>query len=228
LPSHSLLRVPTLEQSQLAQTLHDRFTSKPGKSFPLSSSASFAEDFSISADRMNYKKHQDLGSAIASESIHDISSDSRTSLLLCTERKLSAPSVTDTECEKSANASNQEESLQRKSVNCCKCGQVSRVITEGFCASPRVSSQSLNSCHRCEDLVYITDRQEYCNLHTIDEISMTNTQETTFNSQNGHTALPHDSQLQENDGVSRADIMTKIVTLIVIKYEHKVNHEILF
>jgi hypothetical protein len=214
LPSHSLLRVPTLEQSQLAQTLHERLTSKPGNSFPLSSNASFAEDFSISADRMNYKKCQDLESANASESIPDISSDSRTSHLLCSERKLSATSVTDTECKKSAMVSNQEQSLQRKAVSCSKCDQ-------GFCACSRVSSQSLSSCHGCEDLVYISDREKYCSLHTIGDILMTNTKET-FISRSSHTALAHDSQLQENDGVSRVSIVRKIhYTDVVTKYEHK-------
>jgi hypothetical protein len=214
LPSHSLLRVPTLEQSQLAQTLHERLTSKPGNSFPLSSNASFAEDFSISADRMNYKKCQDLESANASESIPDITSDSQTSQLLYSERKLSATSITDTECKKSAKASNQEQNLQRKAVSCSKCDQ-------GFSACSRVSSQPLSSCHGCEDLVYITDREKYCSLHTTDEILMTNTEET-FISQSGHTALAHDSLLQENDGVSRVNIMRKVrYTDIVTKYEHK-------
>lgn len=213
LPSHSLLRVPTLEQSQHAQTLHERLTSKPGKSFPLSSSATFDEDFSISAYRTNCKKCQDLESANASESIPDISSDSRTSQLLCSERKLSATSITDTECKKSAKASSQEESLQRKAINCHKCGQ-------GFCACSRVSSQSLSSCHGCEDSVCITDREEYCSLHTTDEILMTNT-EDTFISKSDHIVLPHDSQLQENDGVSRVSIRKIHYTNIVIKWKHK-------
>jgi hypothetical protein len=159
---------------------------------------------------MNCEKCQDLESANASESMPDISSDSRTSQLLSSERKLSATSITDTECKQSANASNREQSLQRKAVNYRKCDQ-------GFCACSRVSSQSLSSCHGCEDLVCITDREEYSSLHTTDEVLMTNT-EDTFISKSDHTALPHDSQLQENDGVSRVSIMTKILyTSIVIK-----------
>ncbi|PNF37287.1 hypothetical protein B7P43_G00421 [Cryptotermes secundus] len=182
LPSHSLLRVPTIEQSQHAQTLHERLTSKPGKSFfALSSSASFAEDFNISANRMNCEKCQGLESADASESIPDISSDSRTSQLLCSESKLSATSITDTESKNSAKASNQEQSLQREAVNC-----------------HRVSSQSLSSCHACENLVYITDKEEYPSLLTTDEILMTNT-EDTFISKSDHSALQHDSQLQKNE-----------------------------
>jgi hypothetical protein len=212
LPSHSLLRVPTLEQSQHAQTFHERLTSKPGKSFPLSSSVSFVEDFSISADRTNFEKCRDLESANASESMPDISSDSRTSQL-CSERKLSTTSITDTECKKSAKASNQEQSLRRKAVNCRKCDQ-------GFCACSVVFSQSLKSCHGCEELVCITDREEYCSLHTTDEILMTSTESIVI-SKSDHTALPHDSQLQENDGVSRVSIMRKILyTNIVIKWKH--------
>lgn len=214
LPSHSLLRVPTIEQSQHAQTLHERFTSKPGKSFALSSSASFAEDFSISVDRMNCEKCQDLESANASESIPDISSDSRTSQLLCSESKLSATSITDTEYKNSAKASNQEQSLQRQTVNCHKCGQ-------GFCACSRVSSQSLSSCHACEDLVCITDKEEYSSLLTTDENLMTNT-EDTFISKSDHSALQHDSQLQKNEEVSSVSIMRKIhYTNTVIKWKHK-------
>lgn len=199
--SHFLLRVPTLEQSQLAQTLHERLISKPGKNFPLSSTASFAEDLSISANRMNYKKCEDLEIANASESIHDISSDSRTSQMLYSERRLSETSVTDTDCKKSA-----KPSLQRKAVNCCECDQVSRMIAEGFSAPSKVSSQSLNFCHGCRDMVCITDRQDYSSLPTVDEMLMTNKEETNI-FQNGHSALPLDSQLAENDGVSRFSIM---------------------
>jgi hypothetical protein len=164
---------------------------------------------------MNCKKCQDLESANASESIPDVSCDSRTSQLLCSERKLSGTSITDTDCKKSGKASNREQSLQRKAVSCHKCDQ-------GFCACSRVSSQSLSSCHGCEDLVCITDREECCSLHATDEILMTNI-EDTFISKSDHTLLPHDSQLQENDGVSRVlSIIRKIhYTNIVIKWKCK-------
>jgi hypothetical protein len=204
LPSQSLLRVPTLEQSQLAQTLRKRLISKPGTSFPLSSSASF------SAARTNYRKHKYLESANASESIPDVSSDSQTSQLLCSERKLSETSITDTECRKSTIVSEQECSLQRKAANHCKCDQDSRMITEGFPAC----SKSLNACQGCEDLVHVNGRQQYCSLHTMDEILMTTEEETNI-SQNGHTALPLNSQLEENDGVSGVSIMRISVTLML-------------
>jgi hypothetical protein len=211
LPSQSLLRVPTIEQSQLAQTLHERLISKPGNNFPLSSSVSFAEDLSSSADRINYGKHQYLEGVKASESIADITSDSQTSQL-CSERILSGTSITDTECRKSANASEQECSLEKKPVNCYKDEQDSRRISEGFSACSKVSAQSLNCCQGCEDLVHVNGRQEYCSLHTMDEILMSNKEETNI-SQNGQTPLPLDSQLEEIDGVSKVSFMRINVTL---------------
>lgn len=209
LSSQSLLRVPTIEQSQLAQTLQERLISKPGKSFLLSSSASFAEELSMSADRINYSKHQPLEGANASESIPDITSDSQTSQL-CSETKLSGISITDTECRKLTSASEQECSLQLKPVNSCKDEQDSRRISEGFSACSKVPASSLNSREECEYLARVNYRQEYCSLHAVDEMLMANKEESNI-SQNGLTPLPLDSQLEENDPVS--SVMRIYVTL---------------
>lgn len=200
-------RIPTLEQSQLAQNLHERLPSKPGKSWPVSSSASFTEDFSISSNRMNYKKHQGLDSVSASESMLDISGDNQTSQTSQFERKSSASSVKNEGFQKLTKVSTQEKSLQRKDVNYCTCDQVPRVFTEDFCACSLASSLSLNCSHRREDSLHVIDKQESSDLHMVDAILMAGKDGITISSQSGHIALPHELQLQENVMVSRVSIM---------------------
>lgn len=134
---------------------------------------------------MNYKKYQDLESTNAGESIPSMLGNSWTSQTSHSERKLSPSSLINVGFQKSVKASTEERSLQMKTVNCCVCGQVLRLLTEGYYSCSGGSSLSLNSSHGCEE-------QESSNLHTLDENLMSNTEGITLNSQSGHTMLLHE------------------------------------
>jgi len=136
------------------------------------------------------------------ESLLDISCDSRASQTSYSEIKSSASPVTNTGFEESTKASNQEKSLQRKTDSCCKCGEVPRLLNGASCACLRLSSLSLIPSQGCEDSVHVTDEQESSDLHVIDDTSKAITEKISFSSQSDHIALPHDSQLLENEKVS--------------------------
>lgn len=136
------------------------------------------------------------------ESILDISCDSRISHTSYSEIKSSASPVTNTGFEESTKASDQEKSLQRKTDSYCKCGKVPRLLNGGCCACLRLSSLSLIPSHGHEDSVHVTDEQESSTLHVIDDTSKANTKKISFSSRSGHIALPHGSQLLENERVS--------------------------
>jgi hypothetical protein len=206
--SQSPPRIPTLEQSQLAQNLQERVTSKPVKSWPLSSSASFTEDFSISPDKM---RHQGLDSTKANESMPNISGDIQMSEASYSKRKSFSSSFKKEGFWKSTRMFTQEESLQREKVsNCCTCGQVPRMFTDDLCTCSLASCPSLNSSHGHEDSLHVTDKQESSNLHMIEAVLMASSNEISFDSHPGHIALPYESLLQENGKVSRVNIMRLI------------------
>jgi hypothetical protein len=205
--SQSPPRIPTLEQSQLAQNLHERLTCEPRKSCPLSSGASFTEDVSISSNKMNYRKHQVLDSVSASESMANVSGDSQMSQTSHSAIKLSASSVRNKGFQKLIKVSTQEKSLQRKDVNCCTCYEAPRVFTEDYCACLPAFSPSLNSPHKYDDSLHVTDKQESSDLQMVDAIFMASSDGITVSSRSGHIALLLDLQLQENLMVSEGSIM---------------------
>jgi hypothetical protein len=170
----------------------------------MSSNNSLTED--SCPDKMNYRKLKDLDIVNASESILDVSCASQTSQTSCSEIKSSALPVTNTGFKKSTKLSNQERSLQRKTDSCCKCCKVSISLKEGCCACLSLSSLSLNPSHGHEDSVHVTDEQESSDLHVIDDTLKANTERISFSSRSGHIALPHDSQLQENERVSSSGL----------------------
>ncbi|XP_021913445.1 myosin-9-like isoform X2 [Zootermopsis nevadensis] len=212
-------RIPTLEESQLALNLHERLTSKPTKSWPVSSSASFTEDLSISSNRMNYKKQQALDTASASESMPDMSADNQTSRTSRYDRKSSASSVINKGFHMSTKVSTREKSLQRKDVNYCTCDRAPGVF-EDFCACSQVSSPSLNSSQKCEESLHVSDKQESSGLHMVDAILMASRDEITINSKNGCIVLPHELQLPGNvmekfnsiseEGCQSSDILERL------------------
>lgn len=172
----------------------------------MSSSSSLTEDFCICPDKMNYRKRKDLDTVNASESILDISCESQTSETLHSEIKSSASPLTNTGFENSTGASNEENSLQRQTDSCCKCAKAPSLINEGCCASLRLSSLSLNPSHGHEDSVHVTGEQESSDLHIIDDTLKVNTERISFSSPSDRIALPHDSQLLEDEKVSSSGL----------------------
>lgn len=175
----------------------------------MSSSSSYTEDFFICPDKMNYRRLKDLNTVNEVESILDISCDSRTSQTSYSEIKSSASPITNTGFEKSTKASNQDKDLQRKTNSCCKCGKIPIMLNEGCCACLRLSSLSLSPSHDHEDSIHVTDEQESSDLHVIDDTLKANTEKISFSSQSDHIALPHDSQLLENERVSSSHLKNR-------------------
>jgi len=174
----------------------------------VSSSSSFTEDFFICPDKMKYRRLRDLDTVNEIESILDISCDSQASETSYSEIKSSASPVTNTGFEESTKASNQEKSLERKTDSCCKC-EVPGLLNGTSCACLRLSSLSLIPSHGSEDSVHVTDEQESGDLHVIDDTSKAITEKISFSSQSDHIALPHDSQLLENEKVSSSHLKNR-------------------
>jgi hypothetical protein len=73
----------------------------------------------------------------------------------------------------------------------------------------RPSSLSLIPSHGHEVSVHVTDEQESSDLHVIDDTSKANTEKISFSSQSDHIALPHESQLKENERVSSSHLKNR-------------------
>ncbi|XP_069687060.1 protein fantom-like [Periplaneta americana] len=130
-------RIPTLEQSQFVHCFNERLTSKSGVRFRFLPDALVTKDFNVSLDRLENRNYGVMESTDMHESVHEVSSDSKTLQTSYSEEKLFTPH------NKLAKQRNLKQ--QTVEVNYCNCGPVPKMLTSGFCTCSGVSSKSYDA-----------------------------------------------------------------------------------